>query len=105
MADELDIIIEEDGTIRFVYDDELAEAFDGEDARTTRASHVEPALRGGWYADMRPSGGPVLFENGAVEINEFGQLSTAERETPTGFKTREAALTAERAWLRKNRGL
>ncbi len=79
---EHDILIEPGGNVRFVYDDELATVFDGEDLRTKRASHVEPLGRI-WVADMRPSGGPVL---GA-------------------FTTRAAALVAERAWLRKEKGL
>lgn len=52
-----------------------------------RASHVEPeTMPDGsvlWYADMSPSGGPVL----------------------TGFRTREAALAGELRWLRENLGL
>ena len=104
-----DIVINEDGTIQFVYDDELAAVFDGEEQTTTRASHVEPAgdlcphcgtvarrfadcahahVTRGWLADMRPSGGPVLVD--------------ADGE---GFKTRAAALAAEREWLRKEKGL
>ena len=51
------IMIDEQGTMRFVYSDALVElARRGE---TRRASHVEPCA-GGWTADMGPVGGPVL---------------------------------------------
>ena len=76
----------EDGTVQFVYSDELATVFNGEQQETKRASHVEPVAYGngcGWVADMKPSEGPVLGP----------------------FKTRAEALAAERAWLRENRGL
>ena len=43
----------------------------------TRASHVEPDSDGNWWADMGPSGGPVLGP----------------------FGTRGEALAAERRWL------
>ncbi len=87
---EHDILIDENGDIAFVYDDELATVFDGEPTETKRASHVEPADGGGWIADMRPS------------------LPTGP--TPNGwllgpFKTRAEALAAERDWLRRERGL
>lgn len=106
------IVIEEDGRARFIYSDDLVDLTKQGLTRITRASHVEPAsdycpqCRGrinpgpcrcfalhaiwvaGWVADMTPSGGPVLL---------------AEDGHP--FKTREAALDAERAWLREHRGL
>lgn len=96
-----DILIDADGHIRFVYSDLLDAAF-GEDERVTvRASHVEPHPNGpGWLADMRPSGGPILGANGAADptLGETGCMLV-------GFKTREAALRAEREWLRKEKGL
>lgn len=93
MDKELDLVVETDGTVRFVYDDDLAAAFAGEELHTVRASHVEPAADfgiagGGWIADMRPSGGPLL---GAADLG--------------GFPTRQAALDAERRWLREHKGL
>jgi hypothetical protein len=45
--------------------------------KITRASHVEPDAEGYWWADMGPSGGPVLGP----------------------FTSRSAALGAERGWL------
>lgn len=76
--DELAIVIDGDGSVRFIYDDALVGLF-GEEARwqIRRASHVEPCARGGWTADMTPIGGPVLGP----------------------FPLRSAALAAERDWL------
>lgn len=112
MTDEIDILVNEDGSLSYIHDDRLVGAFDGEEQRTRRASHVEPAdsvrvgtefvpvggghvqavpirpAPSGWVADMRPSKGPVLT---AADGN--------------GFRTRQEALDAERAWLRKERGL
>lgn len=92
---EHDIVIGKDGSVRFVYADEVAALFEGEGTMATRrASHVEPACAygiegGGWLADMRPGGWPVI-------ILDAGSV---------GFKTREEALAAERDWIRKETGL
>jgi hypothetical protein len=45
-----------------------------------RASHVEPDERGRWWADLSPTGGPVLGP----------------------FGCRSEALSAEVSWLREN---
>lgn len=85
------------GKAQAVYSDELQPVLaEMGDTTVTRASHVEPAdtipnvpnRLTGWVADMRPSGGPVLT---APDGN--------------GFPTRQAALDAERDWLRRERGL
>ena len=79
-CDEVTLTVEEDGRLRFVYDDDLVDLLDEGDSTVRRASHVEPG-EGGWYADMTPSdGGPVLGP----------------------YRLRCDALTAELAWLRKN---
>jgi hypothetical protein len=93
-----DIVVEADGTIRFVYSDTLATLFEGGELQTTRASHVEPAINGraGWTADMAPLCGPVLFADGA------GSAQDAQR---VPFTTRQQALDAEREWIRKELGL
>lgn len=84
---ELDIYILPDGTVRHVYDDALAGLLDGDGAAVTqRASHVEPHASGGWYADMGPVGGPLLWADG-----EYGNVP---------FSTRAEALAAEREYLR-----
>lgn len=106
-----DIVIE-DGVARFVYADALAEAFAGEALHTVRASHVEPhPSRSGWLADMRPSGGPVLGDRGEwIPPSELplDGLCQSERQFVgmlDPFPTRQAALDAERAWLREHTGL
>lgn len=80
------ILIEPDGTLRFIYTDELAEAFDGAgDATTRRASFVEPDPNGGgWLADMTPVADGVVLG-------------------PYFF--RKDALNAETDWLREHLGL
>jgi hypothetical protein len=80
------ISVFEDGTVQFIYNDELRPLLDIGDARIERASHVEPgdptkgqdALK--WYADMHPVGGPVLGS----------------------FDTREQALAEEVSWIEAN---
>jgi len=83
MATTHTLSFDDDGNARFIYSDEIAFMLEEGDATVTRASHVEPAARGGWEADMGPSDGPVLGP----------------------FKLRSEALDAEVAWLRENRGL
>lgn len=75
----MQLLIAPDGTVRTIYTEELDLSTFGE-ARVTRASHVEPC-EGGWSADLRPVGGPVLGP----------------------FALRSAALAAEVAWLEENR--
>lgn len=74
-----EIVIDPDGTTRFIYSDALAPLLEQGAATIRRASHVEPD-GGGWYADMRPSSGPVLGP----------------------FRLRQQALDAEVEWLRLN---
>lgn len=74
------VTVNEQGDLQFIYADELLELAAEGIASTKRASHVEPAPGGGWYADLGPVGGPVL----------------------TGFVTRAEALAAEVAWLREH---
>lgn len=102
-------IVIEDGVMRFVYSDDLAAL--AAHGTVERASHVEPhPSRAGWVADMRPSGGPVLglggewhpvsvlpLEHMGLDLQFVGMLDP--------FPTRQAALDAEREWLRKEKGL
>ena len=53
------IWVRADGELVFVYDDELLPLHELGVADVRRASHVEPKS-GGWTADLRPVGGPVL---------------------------------------------
>lgn len=79
MSSSVDITIEEDGTLRAIYCDELVPLLAEGDVTIRRASHVEPTTDGKWEADMSPSGGGVLGP----------------------FVTRGEALAAEVAWLKK----
>jgi|LakMenEpi03Aug12_release.lakeMendotaPanAssembly.Ray.scaffolds.fasta_scaffold359873_3 hypothetical protein len=74
--------ISEDGTIRFVYSDEMVELIEQGFATIKRVSHVEPC-ENGWTADMGPIGGPVLGP----------------------YRTRAEALAAELEYLREHEGL
>jgi hypothetical protein len=72
----MELVVDAGGGVRCIYDEAL-------DLRAlglltiTRASHVEPDKEGNWWADMEPSGGPVLGP----------------------FGSRSEALGAERGWL------
>ena len=86
MGEKLRVVIEKSGAYSFVYSDALASLV-RPDSETTRVSHVEPHPDGGWIADMRPVGGPVLLQG----------------DRP--FRLRSEALTAEREWLSSTWGL
>ena len=76
MTSEMELVVAADGVARCIYD----EALDLREIGTlkiTRASHVEPDAEGFWWADMGPSGGPMLGP----------------------FRSRSEALGAERGWL------
>jgi hypothetical protein len=76
MTSDMELVVAADGVARCIYD----EALDLREIGTlkiTRASHVEPDRDGFWWADMGPSGGPVLGP----------------------YRSRSEALGAERAWL------
>lgn len=96
MADDIEITFTDDGDMQAVYSDALAELFAGERMETRRASHVEPHPKGGWLADMRPVGGPVLCADGSA-----GRTGINHVKRLAGFPTRQAALDAEVAWLRE----
>jgi len=69
--------------VHAIYSDDAAEMLElVGNVSIARASHVEPA-QGGWSADMSPVGGPILGP----------------------FDRRGAAIDAEIAWLKENRGL
>ena len=70
------------GSLQFIWTDDLADLVNEGQAEIVRASHVEPS-DGKWYADMGPSNGPVL----------------------SGFAKRSDAIAAEVQWLKDNRGL
>lgn len=71
------IVIGADGDVRFLHDDDVAEALASLGPRATRrASHVEPE-GDTWSVDMTPVGGPKV----------------------DGFRRREDALRQEVVWL------
>ena len=78
MSQEIQIVVS-GNEIRFIHQDDLAEAFQAGRAITCRASRVEPA-KDGWKADLGPVNGPVLGP----------------------FNRRDTALQAEDNWLRKH---
>jgi len=75
----ISLLIRPDGEVQCVYGEEIDLAAIGV-VRIARASHVEPDARGRWWADLTPSGGPVLGP----------------------FSRRSEALAAERAWLEEH---
>ena len=72
----LSLHINSRGDIQWVYDERINLASLGS-PQLRRASHVEPAADGSWWADLVPVNGPRLGP----------------------FACRSAALTAERVWL------
>lgn len=79
----MNVLIANDGTLQFVWSDELAALRDLGTAHTRRASHVEPTADSKWTADMGPMGGPVLGP----------------------FDLHQQAIQAERAWLLEHCGI
>ena len=76
------ILIDDQGIVHFIYDDDLTCLMQMGKAEIHRASHVEPTPLGqrGWIADMSPVNGPMLGP----------------------YKLRAQALVAEREWLEAN---
>ncbi len=69
-----------DGSVQFIWSDELRPVFNEGDGAIRRASHVEPTPEGLWVADLAPVGGPALGP----------------------FTQRSKALSAEIKWLEAN---
>jgi hypothetical protein len=76
MSTDMELVVDAGGSVRCIYDEALDLRELGK-LQITRASHVEPDRDGNWWADMGPSGGPVLGP----------------------FRSRTEALQAERGWL------
>lgn len=76
MTNEIELVVDAGGSVRCIYDEGIDLREIGT-LKITRASHVEPDAEGYWWADMGPSGGPVLGPYGS----------------------RSEALEAERGWL------
>jgi hypothetical protein len=80
MSSKHTVSIKSNGTIRFVYDDELEALKHAGPSHTRRASFVEPDDEGRWVADLSPINGPV-----------FGP-----------FRLRKTALDSERDWIEEH---
>ena len=76
MNSQMELVVDAGGLVRCIYGEELDLREIGK-LQITRASHVEPDRDGFWWADMGPSGGPVMGP----------------------FRSRSEALGAEREWL------
>jgi hypothetical protein len=76
MTSDMELVVDACGSVRCIYDEVLDLREIGK-LQITRASHVEPDAEGYWWADMGPSGGPVLGP----------------------FRSMSEALGAERGWL------
>jgi len=102
---ELEVVVGEDGTLRFVYDDDLAGLIpEGYTCPIRRASHVEPTADGKWAADMRPA----LDLMTTAQVEALGQIQMAVACAPLmlgPFDTRAEALDAEVAWLKQFAGV
>jgi hypothetical protein len=79
MQTTMPIVITPSGVVRCLYDEALDLHALGRPV-IRRGSYVEPNQEGRWTADLGPVGGPVLGP----------------------FRTRSAALAAERQWLEQN---
>ena len=64
MTCEMELVVDAGGDVRCIYGEELDQREIGK-LQITRASHVEPDADGFWWADMEPSGGPVLGPYGS----------------------------------------
>ena len=64
MTAEMELVVGADGGVKCIYDEALDLRALGK-LQITRASHVEPDSDGNWFADMGPSGGPVLGPHGS----------------------------------------
>jgi hypothetical protein len=82
MTNDMELVVAADGSARCIYDEALDLRELGK-LQITRASHVEPDAEGFWFADMGPSGGPVLGP----------------------FRSRTEALGAEKRWLTQASGI
>jgi hypothetical protein len=100
------IKIAADGTAQFIYNDTLAFVLKPiGDIKIERASHVEPSVGGGWYVDLRPVGGPILYGDGwMVTPEDHDAMQAGQRAAIAGYTSRAEALAAEVRWLENNRG-
>ena len=88
MTSEMELVVGVDGVSRCIYDEALDLREIGK-FQITRASHVEPDRDGFWWADMGPSGGPVLGPYASDGSTEGGE----------GVACSEDAVSASGQWL------
>lgn len=117
MSKELDVVVTEDGSLRFIFDDDLADLIPaGYVCPIRRASHVEPTADGRWTADMRPAIALMTEAQRSAYANEHGPLTgntsvgyihglTRAMLTLGPFATRAEALSAEVQWLKQWAGV
>ncbi len=70
-----EITVKADGTVQFIWSDELRPLLELGTGTVTRASHVEPTADCRWEADLSPVGGPTLGP-----FDERGEALRAEIE-------------------------
>ena len=75
----MQILLEHNGTLRFIYDETVNLSSLGV-LQIKRASHVEPGAGADWHADLSPVAGPVLGP----------------------FALRSEAVSAELSWLHRH---
>ena len=112
---DIDVIVNEDGSVRFLYDDALADLIPpGYTCPIRRASNVEPTAEGGrWLADMRPAFEHLMTQEqrdafyASVPVTVWPFESSLILKAPDGrgFATRAEALAAEVAWLKEWAGV
>jgi hypothetical protein len=61
---QMELVVGSDGGVKCIYDEGI-ELREIGTLKITRASHVEPDQDGNWWADMGPSGGPMLGPYGS----------------------------------------
>jgi hypothetical protein len=64
MTTDMELVVDAGGSVTCIYDEAMDLRELGK-LQITRASHVEPDAEGYWWADMGPSGGPVLGPYGS----------------------------------------
>jgi hypothetical protein len=89
MSAEMELVVDAGGDVRCIYDETLDLREIGK-LQITRASHVEPDRDGFWWADMGPSGGPVLGPYGS-RTEALG----AEREWLSTYRHRSESAAVE----------
>lgn len=103
----IDVVVNEDGSIRFVWHDALADLVpQGYTCEIGRVSDVEPTADGRWTADMRKA--TARMDAGqlrAYVASNAGWQEAQDALVLGPFATRAEALAAEREWLARYAGV